>query len=173
MVLDLGLPRVDGLTLLRQWRAAGMKAPILVLTARGSWHEKVLGIDSGADDYMAKPFRVEEVLARLRALIRRASGQAKPELVCGAVALDPRVARVTRHGEPVKLTAHEFRVLSYLMHHRERVVPASELAEHIYAHDADRDSNTVEVFIARLRRKLGPAAIETVRGLGYRMAAAP
>jgi two-component system OmpR family response regulator len=169
ILLDLGLPKVDGLTLLRRWREAGLAMPVLVLTARGSWHEKVQGIDSGADDYVSKPFRVEEVLARLRALIRRASGQVTPELRCGEVALDPRAAKVTLDGAPVKLTSHEFRVLSYLMHHRGRVVSQRELTEHIYAQNADRDSNTVEVFIARLRRKLGASLIETVRGLGYRM----
>jgi len=171
VVLDLGLPKIDGLTLLRRWRDAGLFAPVLVLTARGSWHEKVQGIDGGADDYVAKPFRMEEVLARLRALIRRASGQARAELRCGALALDPRAARVTVDGVPVKLTSHEFRVLSYLMHHRGRVVSQSELTEHIYAQSFDRDSNTVEVFIARLRRKLGASFIETVRGLGYRIEA--
>lgn len=171
VILDLGLPRIDGLTLLRKWREAGQAVPVLVLTARGSWHEKVQGIDSGADDYVAKPFRIEEVLARLRALIRRASGQITPQLRCGAVRLDPRLAKVTLDGTPVKLTSHEFRVLSYLMHHRDRVVSQAELTEHIYAQDFDRDSNTVEVFIARLRRKLGAALIETVRGIGYRMAA--
>jgi two-component system OmpR family response regulator len=168
-VLDLGLPGVDGLTLLRRWRDAGLTLPVLVLTARGSWHEKVQGIDGGADDYMAKPFRMEEVLARLRALIRRSSGQLAGELRCGAIALDPRSARVTRHGIPVKLTSHEFRVLSYLMHYRGKVVSQSELSDHIYAEHLDRDSNTVEVFVARLRRKLGSEAIVTVRGLGYRM----
>src|SRR5256885_15907381 len=171
VVLDLGLPKVDGLTILRRWRDAGLAVPVLVLTARGSWHEKVQGIDGGADDYVAKPFRIEEVLARLRALIRRASGQLTPELRCGALALDPRAAKVTLDGAPVKLTAHEFRVLSYLMHHRGRVVSQGELTEHIYAQGADRDSNTVEVFIARLRRKLGAPFIETVRGLGYRIGA--
>ena len=169
VILDLGLPRIDGLTLLRKWREAGQAVPVLVLTARGSWHEKVQGIDSGADDYVAKPFRIEEVLARLRALIRRASGQVTPQLRCGAVSLDPRLAKVTLDGTPVKLTSHEFRVLSYLMHHRDRVVSQAELTEHIYAQDFDRDSNTVEVFIARLRRKLGAPLIETVRGIGYRM----
>jgi two-component system, OmpR family, response regulator len=169
VVLDLGLPRVDGLTLLRRWRDAGLSVPVLVLTARGSWHEKVQGIDGGADDYVAKPFRMEEVLARLRALIRRASGQVTPELRCGAVMLDTRTARVTVGGVPVKLTSHEFRVLSYLMHHRGRVVSQAELTEHIYAHNLDRDSNTVEVFIARLRRKLGASVIETVRGFGYQI----
>lgn len=171
VVLDLGLPRVDGLTLVRRWRETGQGMPVLVLTARGSWHEKVQGIDSGADDYMAKPFRMEELLARLRALIRRSSGQIHPELRCGAVVLDPRSGKVTLEGAEVKLTSHEFRVLSYLMHHRERVVSQGELTEHIYAQGFDRDSNTVEVFIARLRRKLGPSYIETVRGLGYRMRA--
>ena len=146
--------------------AAGL---VLVLTARGSWHEKVQGIDGGADDYVAKPFSMEEVLARLRALIRRASGQVTPELRCGALTLDPRVARVTVNGAAVKLTSHEFRVLSYLMHQHGRVVSQAELTEHIYAQSADRDSNTVEVFIARLRRKLGGSHIETLRGLGYRM----
>lgn len=169
VVLDLGLPKVDGLTLLRRWRDSGQSMPVLVLTARGSWHEKVVGIDSGADDYMAKPFRMEELLARLRALIRRASGQINPELRCGSLVLDPRSGKVTLEGTEVKLTSHEFRVLSYLMHHKGRVVSQSELTEHIYSQDFDRDSNTVEVFIARLRRKLGPSLIETVRGLGYRM----
>ena len=169
VILDLGLPKIDGLTILKRWRESGIDVPVLVLTARGSWHEKVQGIDGGADDYVAKPFRMEEVLARLRALLRRAGGQATPEITIGAVTLDPRGAKVTRHGALVKLTAHEFRVLSYLMHQRGRVVSQTELTEHIYAQDADRDSNTVEVFVARLRRKLGAAFIETVRGLGYRI----
>ena len=173
VVLDLGLPKIDGITLLRRWREAGLGVPVLVLTARGSWHEKVLGIDSGADDYVAKPFRMEELLARLRALIRRASGQITPTLRAGAVTLDPRLSRVTLDGGPVKLTSHEFRVLSYLMHHRGRVVSQAELTEHIYAQDFDRESNTVEVFIARLRRKLGASFIETVRGLGYRIGTEP
>jgi two-component system OmpR family response regulator len=169
VLLDLGLPRVDGLTLLRGWRHAGLSMPVLVLTARGSWHETVDGIDSGADDYVAKPFQMEEVLARLRGLIRRSTGHAQQLLRCGDVTVDPRLARVTRDGVPVKLTSHEFRVLSYLMHHRDRVVSQGELTDHIYAQDFDRDSNTVEVFIARLRRKLRPSLIETVRGLGYRI----
>jgi two-component system OmpR family response regulator len=169
VVLDLGLPKVDGLAVLRGWREAGLAMPVLVLTARGSWYEKVQGIDGGADDYVAKPFRMEEVLARLRALIRRASGQITPELRAGPVALDPRMARVTLDGVQVKLTSHEFRVLSYLMHHRGRVVSQGELTEHIYAQSLDRDSNTVEVFVARLRRKLGASIIQTVRGLGYRI----
>lgn len=169
IVLDLGLPKIDGLTLLRRWREGGMFTPVLILTARGSWHEKVQGIDAGADDYVAKPFRMEEVLARIRALIRRASGNAQAELRCGAVVLDARTGRVYVGGEPVRVTSHEFRVLSYLMHHAGKLVSRSELVDHIYAVDSDRDSNTVEVFIARLRRKLGAGCIETVRGLGYRM----
>jgi two-component system OmpR family response regulator len=173
VVLDLGLPRVDGLTLLARWRAGGITVPVLVLTARGSWSEKVRGIDGGADDYLTKPFQMEELLARLRGLIRRASGQLTTELRYGAVALDPRTSQVTLDGQPVKLTSHELRVLSYLMHHRGRVVSQSELTEHIYAQTFDRDSNTVEVFIARLRRKLGASTIETVRGLGYRIGTEP
>lgn len=173
VILDLGLPKMDGLTVLRQWREAGLSMPVLILTARGSWHEKVQGIDGGADDYVAKPFQIEEVLARLRALIRRSSGQVTPELRCGLVVLDPRGVRVTVDGLPVKLTSHEFRVLSYLMHHRGRIVSQSELTEHIYSQGFDRDSNTVEVFIARLRRKLGGSIIETVRGMGYRIEAEP
>lgn len=171
VVLDLGLPKVDGLTLLKRWREQGLSVPVVVLTARGAWHEKVQGIDGGADDYVSKPFRMEELLARLRALIRRSGGKASPELRSGDIALDSRSARVTKDGVAVKLTGHEFRVLSYLMHQQGRVVSQGELTEHIYAQDFDRDSNTVEVFIARLRRKLGASCIETVRGLGYRMEA--
>jgi two-component system, OmpR family, response regulator len=169
VLLDLGLPGMDGLSLLRRWRTGGSDVPILVLTARGSWHERVVGIDSGADDYVVKPFQIEEVLARLRALIRRASGQYAPVLTCGALTLDPRSVRVTMHGTPVHLSSHEFRVLSYLMHHRGRVVSQSELSDHVYERDADRDSNTVEVFVARLRKKLGAKVITTVRGFGYRV----
>lgn len=170
VVLDLGLPRVDGLTLLRRWREAGLAVPVLVLTARGTWHEKVQGIDGGADDYVTKPFQIEEVLARLRALIRRSTGRLQNELRSGAVALDLRTSRVTLGGAAVRLTGHELRVLSYLLHHPGRVVSQAELTEHIYAQGFDRDSNTVEVFVARLRRKLGAEFIETVRGLGYRIA---
>ena len=173
VVLDLGLPKIDGLTLLERWRAGGIAVPVLVLTARGSWSEKVRGIDSGADDYLTKPFQMEELLARLRALIRRSSGQLTPELRSGALVLDPRTSSVTLDGQPVKLTSHELRVLSYLMHHRGRVVSQAELTEHIYSQDFERDSNTVEVFVARLRRKVGASLIETVRGLGYRMRAEP
>jgi two-component system OmpR family response regulator len=169
VLLDLGLPGVDGLTLLRSWRDAGLALPVLILTARGSWSERVHGIDAGADDYLPKPFRIEEVLARVRALIRRAHGHAAPDLRCGGVTLDPRRSLVALNGRVVALTGHEYRTLSYLMHQTDRVVSRSELTEHIYAQSFDRDSNTVEVFVSRLRRKLGPSVIETVRGLGYRV----
>lgn len=171
VVLDLGLPVTDGLTLLRRWRDQGLGWPVLILTARGSWHEKVMGIDSGADDYMGKPFRVEEVLARVRALIRRANGASQAELRCRGLVVDTRAALVTVDGVVAHLTSHEYRVLVYLLHHRGRVVSRMELIEHIYAQDFDRDSNTVEVFVARLRRKIGPGFIATVLGLGYRMEA--
>ena len=169
VVLDLGLPRLDGLSVLRRWRQAENLMPVLILTARDTWHEKVQGIDAGADDYLAKPFRIEELLARLRALIRRAKGQATAELRCGPVTLDTRTGRVTVDGNPVALTGHEYRVLSYLMHRKGEVVSRAELVEHVYAQDLDRDSNTIEVFIGRLRRKLGIELITTVRGLGYRL----
>ncbi|HCY63723.1 MAG TPA: DNA-binding response regulator [Oxalobacteraceae bacterium] len=169
VVLDLGLPLMDGLTVLKKWRAAGRVMPVLILTARDNWHEKVAGIDAGADDYLTKPFHMEELLARLRALIRRAGGHASPQLTCGSVTLDTCNGRVTVDGQALALTSHEFRVLSYLMHHQGELVSRSDLIEHIYAQDFDRDSNTVEVFIARLRKKLPAGAIETVRGLGYRM----
>ena len=169
VLLDLGLPKLDGLTVLRRWREAGLTVPVLVLTARGSWYEKVQGIDAGADDYLSKPFRMEELLARLRGLIRRSRHMASSEMQSGPLAVDSRTGRVTVNGHPVRLTALEFRVLSYLMHHRGRAVSQGELAEHIYPIDAERDSNTIEVFIARLRRKLGAGVIETVRGFGYRV----
>ncbi|MCL4739721.1 MAG: response regulator transcription factor [Burkholderiaceae bacterium] len=171
VVLDLGLPRLDGLTVLQRWRGAGRTMPVLILTARDSWHEKVTGIDTGADDYLAKPFHTEELLARLRALTRRAQGLASPLLQCGELTLDTRSGRVTVAGQVVALTSHEYRLLAYLMHRPGRVVSRSELTEHLYAQDFDRDSNTIEVFVARLRRKLPPQTIETVRGLGYRLTA--
>lgn len=170
VILDLGLPRMDGLSVLRKWRASHRNMPVLILTARDGWHEKVAGIDAGADDYLAKPFHMEELLARLRALIRRSVGQASAELVCGPLSLDTRNSRVTVAGQALTLTSHEYRVLVYLMHHRDQVVSRSALVEHIYAQDFDRDSNTVEVFIGRLRKKLPAGLIETVRGLGYRLA---
>lgn len=167
VVLDLGLPELDGLTVLDRWRKAGLIMPVLLLTARDSWSDKVAGLDAGADDYLAKPFQTEELIARLRALIRRAAGQATSELTAGGVRLDSRSGRVTLDGEPVKLTAQEFKLLSYLMHHKGKVVSRTELIEHIYDQDFDRDSNTIEVFITRIRKKLGPDLISTTRGLGY------
>mgnify|MGYP001031669793 CR=1 FL=1 len=169
VVLDLGLPQMDGITMLKKWRDGGRTMPVLILTARDSWHEKVAGIDAGADDYLTKPFHMEELLARLRALIRRAGGHASAELACGPVTLDTRNNRVTVEGRALTLTSHEYRVLAYLMHHAGEVVSRSDLVEHIYAQDFDRDSNTVEVFIGRLRKKLPPGLIETVRGMGYRL----
>jgi two-component system OmpR family response regulator len=169
VVLDLGLPVLDGLSVLKRWRDAGRTVPVLILTARDNWSEKVAGIDAGADDYLTKPFHMEELLARLRALIRRANGQASPVLQCGELALDTRSSRVTVAGSPITLTSHEYKVLAYLMHRPGTVVSRTELTEHIYAQDFDRDSNTIEVFVGRLRRKLPPDLIETVRGMGYRL----
>lgn len=167
IVLDIGLPKRDGITVLEQWRASGRDMPVLILTARDRWSEKVQGFDAGADDYVPKPFHMEEVLARIRALLRRSAGHATNEIVCGAVRLDTKAGRVVVDGAPVKLTSHEYRLLAYLMHHSGRVVSRSEIIEHIYDQDFDRDSNTIEVFVGRLRRKLGVDLIQTVRGLGY------
>ncbi|HEV7693254.1 MAG TPA: response regulator transcription factor [Hyphomonadaceae bacterium] len=169
VVLDLGLPKLDGVRVLEKWRAAGKDMPVLILTARDRWSEKVAGFDAGADDYLTKPFFTEELLARLRALMRRAAGHASAALECGDLRVDTRAARASVNGEPIKLTAHEYRVLSYLMHHQGRVVPRTELVEHIYDQDFDRDSNTIEVFVGRLRRKIGSNRILTERGLGYRL----
>ena len=169
VVLDLGLPVLDGLSVLQRWRAAGRTMPVLILTARDNWSEKVAGIDAGADDYLTKPFHTEELLARLRALIRRASGLASPVLRCGELALDTRSARVTLAGQPIALTSQEHKLLAYLMHRPGAVVSRTELTEHLYAQDFDRDSNTIEVFVARLRKKLPADTIETVRGQGYRL----
>lgn len=170
IVLDIGLPKMDGLSVLESWRRAGKSMPVLILTARDRWSDKVQGFDAGADDYVAKPFHMEEVLARLRALLRRASGHASSELSCGPLRLDTRSGRVSVDGNPVKLTSHEYRLLAYLMHHAGRVVSRSELVEHLYDQDFDRDSNTIEVFVGRLRRKLDCDVIQTVRGLGYLLA---
>lgn len=169
VVLDLGLPKIDGVTVLKSWRDAGKSFPVLILTARGRWSEKVEGFDAGADDYLTKPFHVEELLARMRALLRRAAGHATSSIECGDLRVDTRAARATVGGEPIRLTSHEYKVLAYLMHHRGRVVPRTELVEHIYDQDFDRDSNTIEVFIGRLRRKIGNDRIQTERGLGYRL----
>lgn len=168
-VLDLGLPKLDGVRVLEKWRNAGKDMPVLILTARDRWSEKVAGFDAGADDYLTKPFVTEELLARLRALMRRAAGHASAALECGDLRVDTRAARASVNGEPIKLTAHEYRVLSYMMHHQGRVVPRTELVEHIYDQDFDRDSNTIEVFVGRLRRKIGSNRILTERGLGYRL----
>ena len=169
VILDIGLPEMDGITVLEEWRKADRKMPVLMLTARDRWSDKVAGIDAGADDYLAKPFHIEEVLARLRALIRRSAGHASSELVCGDVVLDTRTSRVTLKGAPVKLTSHELRLLSYMLHHPGQIISRTELTEHLYDQDFDKDSNTIEVFVGRLRKKLGPDIIETVRGLGYRL----
>ncbi len=171
IVLDLGLPAIDGVTVLQRWRECGLDTPVLILTARDRWSEKVAGFDAGADDYVTKPFHIEEVLARLRALIRRAAGHASPLLECGPVAVDTAAGRVSVDGRAVRLTANEFKILAYLMHHRGKVVSRTELTEHIYDQDFDRDSNTIEVFVGRLRKKLEVPVIETVRGMGYRLRA--
>ncbi|KRA55770.1 response regulator transcription factor [Devosia sp. Root635] len=170
IVLDIGLPQMDGLSVLEEWRRADKTTPVLLLTARDRWSDKVQGIDAGADDYVAKPFHMEEVLARIRALVRRAAGLASNEIVAGAVRLDARSGKVTVDGQSVKLTSHELRLLSYLMHHKGKVISRTELTEHLYDQDFDRDSNTIEVFVGRLRKKLPEDCIQTVRGLGYQIA---
>ncbi|ALP41526.1 response regulator transcription factor [Aeromonas schubertii] len=169
IVLDLGLPGRDGLSVLKEWRSQGMDNPVLVLTARGQLHEKIEGLNAGADDYLTKPFQMAELVARVHALVRRAAGNASSVLEIRGVRLDMAASQVWYEGTPIKLTAHEFRVLAYLMQHKGRVVSRSELIDHIYAQDFDRDSNTVEVFIGRIRKKTHPDLIETVRGLGYRI----
>lgn len=168
-ILDLNLPQMDGLSILRQWRAASLDFPVLVLTARGSWPERVEGIDAGADDYLPKPFAMEELLARLRAVIRRHGGHSTSILRCGEISLDTRQMRVTRNGRPVSLSPQEYKLVAYLMHNGGRVVPQQELAEHLQSIHHDRESNAVEVAVARARRKLGPNSIETRRGFGYFM----
>ncbi len=170
VVLDIGLPKMDGISILEQWRRADKKMPVIILTARDRWSDKVAGMDAGADDYLAKPFHMEELLARVRAQVRRASGHAKSEIECGLLRLDTTTARVTYDGQTIKLTSHEYRLLAYMMHHNGRVVSRTELVEHLYEQDFDRDSNTIEVFIGRLRKKIPGDLIKTVRGLGYRLA---
>ncbi|WP_182085610.1 response regulator transcription factor [Aureimonas sp. ME7] len=169
VILDVGLPKMDGISVLERWRREGRSMPVILLTARDRWSDKVAGIDAGADDYVAKPFHMEEVLARVRALIRRAAGHSSSEIHCGPLRLDTKASKASLDGAPLKLTSHEYRLLSYLMHHQGELVSRTELIEHMYDQDFDRDSNTIEVFIGRLRRKIGNELIETVRGLGYRM----
>ena len=169
VILDIGLPKMDGISVVEQWRRSERNMPVIILTARDRWSDKVAGMDAGADDYLAKPFHMEELLARIRAQVRRAAGHAKSEIECGPVRLDTKSARVTCDGQVVKLTSHEYRLLAYLMHHNARVVSRTELVEHLYDQDFDRDSNTIEVFIGRLRKKIPTDLIKTVRGLGYRI----
>ena len=169
VVLDLGLPLIDGVSVLQKWRTDGKTFPVLILTARDQWSEKVAGFDAGADDYLTKPFHTEELMARLRALMRRASGHSTDTIEIGDLTVDNRAARAFVDGMAIKLTSHEFRLLSYMASHKGRVISRTELVEHIYDQDFDRDSNTIEVFVGRLRRKIGTDRIETVRGLGYRL----
>lgn len=169
IVLDIGLPRMDGVSVLGRWRRDDRTMPVLMLTARDRWSDKVSGIDAGADDYVTKPFHIEEVLARVRALIRRAAGHASPELTCGPLRVDTRTSKADIDGVPLKLTSHEFRLLAYLIHHVGEVISRIEIVEHLYDQHFDRDSNTIEVFVGRLRRKMGVDLIETVRGMGYRL----
>ena len=170
VILDLGLPVIDGVTVLKRWRQSSREMPVLILTARDEWREKVAGFDAGADDYVTKPFRLEEVLARLRALIRRSTGHASDLLTCGPLTIDTRTAQVEVGGTLLKLTGHEYRLLTYLAHHQGKVVSRTELTEHLYDQDFNLDSNTIEVFVGRVRRKLGIDIIQTVRGLGYCLA---
>ncbi len=169
IVLDLGLPKMDGLAVLKRWRAAGRSLPVLVLTARGTWPERVEGINAGADDYLPKPFQMEEMLARVRALIRRSAGYATSVIESGPISLDTRAMRATLNGTPMTLSPLEYRLLSYLMHHKGRVVPSPELLEHLYGAGDSHEANALEAVVARLRRKLGAKAIETRRGFGYSM----
>ena len=169
IVLDLGLPRMDGLSVLKRWRAEGVTTPVLILSARGTWIERVEGIDAGADDYLPKPFRPEELVARVRALIRRSAGRAAPVEVAGSLALDTTRMTATLDGRPVALTPLEFRCLAYLALHRSRPMPSTELLEHLHGGDEGHEQNAIEALIARLRRKVGPGVIETRRGFGYQL----
>jgi two-component system OmpR family response regulator len=171
IVLDLGLPKIDGVTVLQRWRKAGRSTPVLILTARGRWTEKMAGFNAGADDYVTKPFELDEIVYRLRALIRRSAGHAQPELECGPLRLDTNTGRVTLNGNPAQLTAQEFRILSYLMHHVGRIVSRTELMEHVYDRHFDADSNVLEVLLGRIRKKIGTDLIRTVRGQGYMLTA--
>jgi DNA-binding response OmpR family regulator len=173
IVLDLGLPGMDGLAVLKRWRAAGRSLPVLVLSARGTWPERVEGINAGADDYLPKPFQMEEMLARVRALIRRSAGLGTSVIESGPISLDTRAMRVTRDGIPMALSPLEYRLLAYLMHHKGRVVPGTELLEHLYGVSDSHEANALEAVVVRLRRKLGAEAIETRRGFGYAIAGSP
>lgn len=168
-ILDLGLPKLDGTSVLKGWRNAGKKLPVIILTARDGWSEKVAGIDAGADDYLTKPFHMEELLARVRSVIRRAAGHSSAMLSINGLYLDTRSTKVSFNGSPITLTAHEFKLLEFFMHHPNEVIDRTTLGEHIYAYNEDPDSNTIEVFIARLRKKIPDGLIETIRGLGYRL----
>ena len=171
-IIDLGLPEIDGISLIKQIRAKGKEFPVLILTARGDWQDKVAGLDAGADDYVVKPFQFEEIVARLNALLRRAAGFSKPKLEFGSLTLNISTKRLTVSEQIVDLTAYEYKMLEYLMMHPGQVISKTELTEHLYAQDYDRDSNVLEVFVRRLRQKLDPEQtlkpIETVRGQGYR-----
>tara|TARA_B100000941_G_scaffold277743_1_gene241500 strand:- start:404 stop:1066 length:663 start_codon:yes stop_codon:yes gene_type:complete len=169
VVLDLGLPKIDGLTVLENWRKENKKFPVLILTARDRWSEKVNGFDAGADDYVTKPFQMEELLARLRALIRRSAGHATSDIECGPLKIDTKLNKVFINGTKLKLTSHEYKIIEYFLHHQDKVISRTELTEHIYDQDFDRDSNTIEVFIGRLRKKIGNNMIKTERGYGYRL----
>ena len=173
LVLDLGLPRLDGLTVLQRWRDAGQLAPVLILTARGRWSEKLAGFNAGADDYLTKPFELEEVVVRLHALIRRSAGHGLVELQCGSLTLDTMSGTVKDGGMGLKLTALEYRVLRYLMHHPGRIISRTELLEHVYGDDSDPDSNVIDVTIGRIRKKISGNPITTVRGQGFRLDAPP
>jgi two-component system OmpR family response regulator len=167
IILDIGLPVRDGISILKEWRGNGISTPVLILTARDGWSDRVDGLDAGADDYMIKPFHLPELAARVRATQRRSSGRTNPLFEKGGVVFDTRSGRVTLDGVPVDLTAQEVAVLSYLVHNSGRLISRTELSEHIYNYDGDRDSNTIAVFVNRLRKKLGPDLIQTTRGRGY------
>jgi len=173
VVLDLGLPKMDGLTVLKRWRGAGRQMPVLILTARGAWPERVEGIDAGADDYLAKPFQIEELMARVRALIRRAAGHASPVLSAGPLSIDTRQMRVMIDGTNVSVSPLEYRLVAYLLHHKGRVISPGELIEHLYGDDDARDANALEAVVTRLRKKLGADIVETRRGFGYVIADGP
>jgi two-component system OmpR family response regulator len=169
VVLDLGLPRLDGISVLRAWRSDGIDVPVLVLTARGRWSDKQSGFSAGADDYLVKPFELGEAVLRVQALVRRSRGHASPEIAVGGLRLDTHRGEFSLAGEPVALTAQEYRLLAYLAHHAERVVSRSELLDHVYGRDLDPDSNVIDVLLTRVRRKIGAERIETLRGRGFRL----